>query len=75
MMTPSWLVHPVYHAIASWQESGENPVLFCYLMMWGYFGSLRPAKSAAATERLESACWNHSANYCTHSTVPRGYDS
>jgi len=75
MITPNWILHPICHAIASWQESGENPVVFCYLMVWGYFVSLRSPKFAAATERLEPACWNHSSNYFTHSIVPMDSDN
>lgn len=69
MIAPSWLVHPVYHAIANWQESGENPVVFCYLMFWGYLLSLRSPNFTVATERLEPVCWNHSVNSSTLSTV------
>jgi len=72
MTAPNWVLHPICHAIASWQESGENPVVFCYLMVWGYFVSLRSPKFASAMERLEPACSNHSANYCTHCTVLKG---
>ena len=75
MMGSHWWVHPVCVAIASWQESGENPVVFCYLMLWGYFVSLRSPKFASATERLVPACSNHSANSCTHSIVLRASDS
>jgi hypothetical protein len=75
MIAPNWLLHPVCHAIASWQESGENPVVFCYLMVWGYFVSLRSPKFAMATERFEPDCWNHSANCCTRSTVLMDSDS
>lgn len=74
-MTAHWLTHPIYHAIASWQESGENPVVFCYLMIWGYFVSVRSPKFATARERFEPACWNHSANYSTRSIVPRDFDN
>ena len=75
MIAPNWLVHPICHAIANWQESGENPAVFCYLMVWGYFVSLCPTKFATVTERLEPACWNHSANCSTHSTVQKDSDS
>ena len=74
-MTASWLVHPIYHAIARWQESGENPVVFCYLMVWGFFVNVRSPKFAKAMERLEPACWNHSANCFTRSTVLRDSDN
>ena len=75
MTAPTWFLHPIYHAIANWQESGENPVVFCYLMLWGYFVSLRSPKFVSATERLVPVCSNHSANSCTPSIVLRASDS
>ena len=37
MTAPAWFLHPSYHVIANWQESGENPVVFCYLIGLGIF--------------------------------------
>jgi len=41
MIAANWWVHPVCHAIVRWQESGENPVVFCYLIVWGFWVTLR----------------------------------
>ena len=75
MMAPNWLIHPVYQAIASWQESGENPVVFCYLMVWGNFVSLHSPKLAAALERLKPICLNHSVNSSIPSILPMDSDN
>jgi len=75
MIAPGWMMHPFYHAIACWQESGENPVVFCYLMVWGYFVSVRTPQFAIAKERLEPACLNHSASYSTRCIAPRDFAS
>ena len=31
----------VSSAVAFWEESGENPAVFCYLIAWGIFATLR----------------------------------
>lgn len=56
----------------AWQESSENPVVFCYLIGWGVFAAIRERRLSPipATERLEPACWNPSATCCTRSTIP-----
>jgi hypothetical protein len=72
MMAANRWVHPVCHAIVRWQESGENPVVFCYLIVWGFWVTLRSPKLANLTERLEPACWNPSAIYCTPSMMSKG---
>jgi len=42
MIAANWWVHRICHAIVRWQESGENPVVFCYLIVWGFGVTLRP---------------------------------
>lgn len=65
----SW-IHPICNAIVSWQESGENPVVFCYLIVWGFF--LGSPKLSSITARLEPACWNRSSTSSARSITRMG---
>lgn len=71
-----WL-RAISSASVVWQESGENPFLFCYLIGWGIFTTVREQRPAPipATERLETACWNPSATCCTRSTILTGSEN
>jgi hypothetical protein len=51
MMHIPWLLPIIAPSVARWQESGENPVIFCYLMSWGTYINLR-SRTAAATQSL-----------------------
>jgi len=60
-----------------WQESRENPLIFCYLIGWGAFVLLRshtvvPIPNSA---RLETACSNPSFTFSTRSTIPTGSEN
>jgi len=37
MRFQGWWLNFVGTAVSAWQESGENPALFCYLMGSGHF--------------------------------------
>ncbi len=39
--------------LMAWYESGENPALFCYLIGWGTFMSLRSRALAPITRFFE----------------------
>ena len=58
--------------IAAWQESGENPAVFCYLMMWGTAAVVwdRLRALSPAFVRLETACSKPSVIFFTRSTIP-----
>jgi hypothetical protein len=44
MMPGHWCYHLLSTAVTAWQESGENPALFCYLIAWGTFAAFRSRK-------------------------------
>ena len=54
-----------------WQESGENPAIFCYLISWDAYAELRSRLLAIIpdTARHESACWNQSFTSSARSTA------
>jgi hypothetical protein len=60
-----------------WHESGENLVLFCYLIGWGTFAMLRSRKLAPIPNyaRHEAACSNPFSTFFIHSTVPKGSEN
>lgn len=64
-------------SIAAWQESGENPAIFCYLMMWGAAAVLRERMRTLipAIARLQAACSKPSGTFFIRSTVPTGSDN
>lgn len=76
-MVPHWFVHQFSRAVALWQESGENPAVFCYLIGWGTFAGLRSRQFVpiVPSERPETPCWNPSATCCTRSTVPKASEN
>ncbi len=71
MMQPHWLIPVLAPAVALWQESGENPALFCYLIGWGTYLNLRSRAMAPipVTVRHEAPCSNSSGNCSTASTM------
>ena len=75
MMHAGWWVPPIYSAVATWQESGENPVIFCYLIVWGLFLSWRSPKLATLTERLGAAYWTRFSTFSTRFITPKGSGS
>jgi hypothetical protein len=72
-----WWMNLISTAVALWQESGENPALFCYLMGSGTFSSLRPHQliPIRVSLRNESLCWNPSATCSNRSIAPRDLKS
>jgi hypothetical protein len=68
-----WWLNFVGTAVSAWQESGENPALFCYLMGSGTFFSLRSHAliPIRVSVRNESLCWNPSATCSTRFIAPR----
>jgi hypothetical protein len=64
------------HLIVTWEESGENPALFCYFMVWGALAMLRVHVVAPIlSKRLETACSNPSSTFSAHSITPKGSES
>jgi hypothetical protein len=58
-------------AMVQWQESGENPALFCYLIGWGTYLSLRSRAMAPipVSQRRNAPCLNSSGNCSTASSM------
>jgi hypothetical protein len=68
-----WWMNFISTAIAFWQESGENPALFCYLIGSGTFFCLRSQQliPIRVPVRNESLCWNPSAICSTRFTTSK----
>ena len=68
-----WWMNFVSSAVALWQESGENPALFCYLMGSGTFSSLRSHQliPIPVPVRNASFCLNPSAICSTRFTTSK----
>jgi hypothetical protein len=68
-----WWFNIVSTAVALWQESGENPALFCYLMGSGTVSSLLSHQliPIPVPVRNESLCWNPSATCSTRFTTSK----
>jgi hypothetical protein len=62
-----WLLPFIAPAVIAWQESGENPALFCYRIGWGTYINLRSRAFAPnpSIERHEVSCSNHSGTCST----------
>ena len=73
MIYGGWWLNFVSSAVSAWQESGENPALFCYLMGSGTFSSLRSHAliPIRVSVRNESICWNPSATCSTRFTTSK----
>jgi hypothetical protein len=68
-----WWLNFVSSAVSAWQESGENPALFCYLMGSGAFSGLRAHQliPIRVPVRNESLCWNPSATCSIRSSMSK----
>ncbi len=66
-----WLMPVVAPTVVMWQESGENPALFCYLIGWGTYMNLRSRTTAPipVTVRHEAPCSNSSSSCSTVSMM------
>jgi hypothetical protein len=73
MRYPGWWLNFTATAVAAWQESGENPFLFCYLMGSGTFSRLRSHQliPIPVSARNEPLCWNPSATCSTRSSMSK----
>ena len=68
-----WWLNIVSTAVSAWQESGENPALFCYLMGSGTFSGMRSHQliPIPVPVRNESLCWNPYATCSTRSSMSK----
>jgi hypothetical protein len=69
-----WWLNFAGTAVATWQESGENPALFCYLMGWDAFSNVRAGAldPIAVPTRNNSECLTQSSTSFTHYSTPKG---
>jgi hypothetical protein len=73
MRYPGWWLNFISNAVAFWQESGENPALFCYLMGSGTFSGLRSHQliPIRVPVRNESLCWKPSVTCSTRYSMSK----
>lgn len=69
-----WWLNFIGTVVAAWQESGENPFLFCYLMGGDAFSNVRAGALVpiAVPIRNNSECLTPSSSSFTHYSTPRG---
>jgi hypothetical protein len=69
-----WWLNFVTNAVSAWQESGENPALFCYLMGWDAFSQVRLGELVPipVPMRNNSECLTPSRTSFTRCSTPRG---
>jgi hypothetical protein len=62
-----WVWPILAPAMVMWQVSGENPLVFCYLISWGSITGLRSRASApnSSSVRHEVSCSNRSGTCST----------
>ena len=58
----------------TWEDSAENPAVFCYRMSWGIYLNLRSRALSPipVSARHRAACWNTFATSFTPSMTPKG---
>ena len=68
-----WWLNFIGNVVAAWQESGENPAFFCYLMGSGTLSGLRAHQliPIRVPVRNESICWNPSATCSIRSSMSK----
>jgi len=54
-----------------WQECGENPLVFCYRIVWGAFATVRSCALVPVrlSPRINPACLNQSFTSSARSTI------
>ncbi len=69
-----WWLNFVSTAVSAWQESGENPALFCYLMGWDAFWNIRAGALVpiAVPIRNNSECLTRSTTSFTRCSIQKG---
>jgi hypothetical protein len=74
MRYQGWWLNFVTTVVASWQESGENPAVFCYLMGWDAFSNVRAGALVpiAVPIRNNSECLTLSSTSFTRYSTPKG---
>ena len=59
-----------------WQESGENPAVFCYLIGWGTFARhFRDLAPIPGTVRRDAACSNPSFTFSAPCSIPSNFEN
>jgi hypothetical protein len=77
MKYQGWWLNFIGATVAAWQESGENPALFCYLMGWDAFSTIRAGAlvPVAVQIRNNSECLTPSSTSFTRYSTQKGYRS
>ena len=72
-----WWLNFIGTVVAVWQESGENPFLFCYLMGWDAFSNVRAGALVPipVSVRNNSECLTPSSTSFTRFLTQKGYKS
>jgi hypothetical protein len=65
------------NAAVVWHESGENPAVFCYLITWDVYATLRSQllDLIPNAARHETSCWNPSFTSSAPSTAPTVFEN
>jgi hypothetical protein len=74
MIRGGWWLLLLTTVFVAWEDSAENPVVFCYRISWGLYLNLRFRALAVTpiSTRNEDACWNRSGTCSTLSTTSKG---
>jgi hypothetical protein len=69
-----WWLNFVSTAVSAWQESGENPALFCYRMGWDAFLNIRAGAMVpiAVPIRKNLECLTPSSTSFTRYSILKG---
>jgi len=65
-----------YRLALHWQESGENPAVFCYLIGWGTFARhSRDQAPISDPVRQDAACSNRSFTFSAPYSTPSNFEN
>lgn len=72
-----WWLNFMSGAVTAWQESGENPLLFCYLMGWDALSRVRAGALVPipVSVRNNSECLTPSSSSFTRFLTLKGFRS
>jgi hypothetical protein len=73
MNSRAWLVTFCALLMCLWEETGQNPFVFCYRIAWGAFWNVRAYAMApiAAPTRDNAECLTPSSTFSTRCSTPR----
>jgi len=73
MISRAWWMTFCAFLLCLWEETGQNPFVFCYRIAWGAFWNLRAQAlpPIAATLRNDAECWIPSSTSSMRYLTPR----